>query len=85
MINIKRCAGCCDNYYNSANSNTGMCWARPTAKMVWKKEVPIDQRPPWNQKAQYLPSCYRRPGCVYVKPDQTSCGSSPLSLKEILR
>lgn len=40
-------------------------------KLIWRKEVHIDQRPPWNQKAKLLPNCYHKPRYVYVGPDQT--------------
>ena len=66
-----RCAGCRDNFYNSDNSNTGECWSFAEAKVVSKKEVHIDQRPPWDQKPGKFLDCYRKPRHVYVNPDQT--------------
>lgn len=67
----QKCAGCRDNFYNSSNSTTGECWSLNDAKMVWKKEIPVDQRPPWTQKARRFLSCFRRTRCVYVSPEQT--------------
>lgn len=36
-----------------------------------RKEVHIDQRPPWDQKARLFPSCYKKQRHVYVGPKQT--------------
>ena len=69
---LKHCAGCHDNFYNHpGNSPDGRCWSLDTMKLVIKKEVSIDQRPPWTQKAKRLPACYHRPRFVYVGKDQT--------------
>lgn len=69
MINrLKYCARCRDNCYNQGAER---CWSFDTAKVVWRKEVPMDQRPPWTQKAKRVLSCYRRSGYVYVDPDRT--------------
>ena len=71
IISRKWCSGCHDDFYNvSGNSTDGICWCRDTAKIIWRKEVSIDQRPPWTQKAKRLPSCYHRQRYVYVKPNQ---------------
>ncbi len=68
-----RCAGCRDNFYNQyGNSHTGECWSLKDARVVLKKEVHIDQRPPWNQKPIKVLSCFRRPRHVYVDPNQTN-------------
>lgn len=69
---LKHCVGCHDNFYNcSGNSSSGRCWSLASMKLVWKKEVSFDQRPPWTQKAKRVPDCYHRPGYVYVGPNQT--------------
>lgn len=66
-MNPKHCVGCYNDFYNDGFKGT-KCWSLKTAKMVWKKEVDVDQLPPWNQKAKRLPSCYRKQRCVYVEP-----------------
>jgi hypothetical protein len=67
-----RCTGCYDDHYNQpGNSNTGECWSLESAKLILRKEVSIDQCPPWNQKAKQLPSCYHRQRYVYVDPEVT--------------
>lgn len=69
----KYCRGCHDNIYNNSADNpsgTAQCWLLKDAEVVWRKEVHIDQRPPWKQKAKRFLSCYRRPKYVYVNPNQ---------------
>lgn len=69
---LRHCAGCHDDFYNHAgNSPDGRCWSLATMELDWRKEVPVDQRPPWTQKAKRLPKCYHRPRFVYVGPKQT--------------
>lgn len=67
-LKLKYCAGRRDNYYNQGAER---CWSFDTATTVWRKEVPMDQRPPWTQEAKRVLSCYRRPGYVYVDPKRT--------------
>lgn len=68
---LKYCAGCRDDFYNGKNPyGISECWSLADAKVVWKKEVPIDQRPPWKQKAKKVLNCYRRPRYVYVDADR---------------
>jgi hypothetical protein len=66
-----KCSGCYCNDYNYGLGGSRECWSLEDAKMIMRKEVSIDQIPPWNQEAKLLPSCYRRSRYVYVKPDQT--------------
>ena len=64
---------CNDCYYNGYNHGFGgvkECWYFKTAKLIWRKEVHIDQIPPWNQKAKRFPNCYRRSRYVYVSPER---------------
>jgi len=68
---LKRCVGCQQDFYNGKNDlGVKECWSLERAKIVWKKEVHIDQRPPWTQKAKRLLSCFHRARYVYVKPEQ---------------
>ena len=68
----KHCAGCRNNFYNGHNNlNVKACFSLKGAKLVMKKEVHIDQVPPWNQKAKMLPSCYHADGYIYVDKDRT--------------
>jgi hypothetical protein len=65
----KHCAGCYNNYYNYDNrSDTGECWLLRNARLVMRKKVPSNQRPPWNQPVQSFPHCYRAPGYAFVEP-----------------
>jgi len=65
------CIGCYNNDYNYGLDRAKECWCFETAELIWRKEVHIDQVPPWNQKAKKLPSCYKKQRYVYVKPNQT--------------
>jgi len=64
------CVGCYCNDYNHGLGSAKECWSFESAKLIFRKEVPIDQRPPWIQAAKQFPNCYRRTGYVYVGPDQ---------------
>lgn len=67
----KHCVGCYNDYYNHGNnSNTGECWLLKRAKLIMRKRVHINQRPPWKQKARKYPNCYRETGYVFVGPNQ---------------
>ncbi len=68
---LRQCVGCHDDFYNHRGSECGLCWSLSSMKLVLKKEVHINQRPPWTQKAIRVPDCYHRPQYVYVGKDQT--------------
>ena len=65
------CRGCYNDVYNHGCGGATKCWSLSSATMVLKKEVSIDQRPPWNQKARQFLSCFKRQRYVYVAPDRT--------------
>ena len=65
------CADCYNNDYNHGLGGSKECWHFKNAKVIWRKAVHIDQRPPWNQKAGRYPDCYRRQRFVFVSPDRT--------------
>ena len=65
------CVGCRDNFYNGNNPlGVAECWMYKDAKLIPRKEVSIDQRPPWTQEPRLLPNCYSRSRYVYVRPDR---------------
>lgn len=66
---LKYCVGCRDNVYNLGLNGVTECWMLKNAKLVWKKAVPIDQRPPWTQPARRVLDCYREKGYIYVHKD----------------
>lgn len=69
---MQHCAGCRNDFYNGKNDlGVTQCWSLKSAKLVRRKEVPINQRPPWNQEAREFFNCYHRPGYVYVEPNVT--------------
>lgn len=73
MKKVKKsdCVGCRDNFYNGNNSlGVKECWSLASAKLIQRKQVPLDQRPPWDQPYEKRPSCYKRSGYVFVnKPE----------------
>lgn len=72
MMDKKHCAGCHNNVYNHGLGGAEQCWSLSSAKIEWRKEVHVDQVPPWDQKAKRVPSCYRKPRYVYVDADRTN-------------
>jgi len=72
-VTAKHCVGCRDNFYNG-NNDMGIkqCWCMEGATLVKKKQVGIDDVPPWDwQPVVTVPSCYRKKGYVHVGPKQT--------------
>ena len=68
---LSHCSGCYCNDYNHGLGGAKECWHLDTMKLAPRKEVHVDQRPPWNQRATLLPTCYHRQRYVYVAADQT--------------
>lgn len=62
----KFCEGCYNNIYNGEKAEE--CWCYKTAKMVMRKKVPLDQRPPWTQDPIPVPDCYKETGFVFTDP-----------------
>jgi len=69
----KHCTGCRDNYYNTPGNSTDPagCWGLKSARLILRKRVSMDQRPPWTQKAVKVLSCRRERGYVFVGKNQT--------------
>jgi len=66
---LEYCKGCRENYYNSNNPHgIKCCWSFEKAKVVWRKLVHLDDRPPWNHKAQRVLNCYKKPRYVSIDP-----------------
>ncbi len=63
---LKMCQGCRDNFYNG-NNDLGVkeCWALDSAKLIKRKKIHVNQRPPWNQKPISVLSCYSQPSFVF--------------------
>ena len=64
------CKGCYNDAYNHGLGGSKECWMFSKAKVIWRKEVHIDQVPPWKQKAKRFPDCYNKSSYVYVSPDR---------------
>ena len=68
VMSKSRCAGCYNNVYNGELAKE--CWSLPTAVVVLKKPVHVDERPPWRATPQELPDCYTLRRFIYVQPTQ---------------
>lgn len=67
---VRDCAGCHNDFYNGHNDlGVSRCWSLESAEFVKRIEVHVDQRPPYHQKPIKVPSCFKRPRHVYVKPE----------------
>lgn len=63
----KHCSGCEDNFYNGNNPlGVKECWMLSDMKLIKRKEVGINDRPPWTWKSKKYPNCYERRGYVYI-------------------
>lgn len=71
MIDVKYCFGCRDDFYNGKNSyGVQECWSRKSAKLVKKKLIPIDLRPPYLYiKTKEIPNCYYKERYSSVAPE----------------
>lgn len=70
---LRHCIGCHNDFYNDKNPlGVKRCWHLVTAHMVSKKEVHIDQVPPWDQNASQFLSCFQRDHHIYVEPSRTN-------------
>jgi len=56
---LAMCSGCSEDFYNDHNPyGIKECWNLKTATVALKKEVHVDQVPPWENKTR---ECYVRP------------------------
>ena len=66
---LRHCIGCHCDFYNGNNPyNIKECWSLEDAELVMKKQVHINQVPPWKQAPIKVLNCYRRDGYVFVDP-----------------
>lgn len=76
---LSHCAGCENEYYNNRGTSAAandLCWSINSATLELRKKVPLHQRPPWNQKAKRVLSCYHEKGYVFIVPASTRRQSS---------
>lgn len=66
-IDVKHCKGCYNDFYNYLHDGK-RCWHFDSARLVLRKEVHVDQVPPWTQEPIEVPTCYRKPKYVYIDP-----------------
>ena len=64
----KHCLGCEEDFYNDKNPlGSKVCWSLQDAKLIMRKRVGINERPPWKRKPEKLPDCYRQKGYVFIR------------------
>jgi len=72
-MDVKHCVGCEQNFYNGNNPHgVKECWMLESAKLVSKKQVSVNDVPPWNHKPTLVPSCYSKLGYVFIDPKRTN-------------
>lgn len=66
----KYCHGCYNSCYNGELAD--QCWSLDGAKIVQRKFIGLDDRPPWTtQKPETTLSCHHRQRFVAVEPERT--------------
>ena len=71
QVKLSHCVGCHNDVYNHGCEGSQRCWSLAKAKLIKRKEVHINQVPPWTQKPRLMLSCYHRPQYVYINGDRT--------------
>ena len=62
----RKCQGCHNDIYNHGAGGAKECFSLKTAKIIFRKEVHVDQIPPYKQAAKRFPSCYNKPRFCYL-------------------
>ena len=61
------CVGCENNFYNGNNSyGVKECWSFENAIIKIRKQVGLNDRPPWKWKGKKMLSCYHKKGYFFV-------------------
>jgi hypothetical protein len=66
----RNCYGCYNDDYNRGLGGAEECWGFKKAKLIMRKKVHVDDRPPWKQAPALYPSCYRQPRFVFMQPNR---------------
>lgn len=70
MKDKKHCSGCEQNFYNGNNQyGVKECWCFKNAKIIMRKKVHVDQQPPWKQKFEKFPDCYRQKRYAFLNKE----------------
>jgi len=68
---LKYCVGCREDFYNGHNPyDIKRCWCLKSAKVVWRKLVHVDDRPPFDHKAQRVLDCYTKSRHICIEPKE---------------
>ena len=66
------CSGCHNNFYNDNNPHgVKECWTYKSAKVIKRRAVHRDERPPWKGTPRWMFDCFNEPGWWYVDPKVT--------------
>lgn len=64
---LKNCYGCEQDFYNGKNSfGVEECWHLADMKIIWRKKVSVEQRPPFPQPYKRYPQCYQQKRYVFI-------------------
>jgi len=63
---LKHCSGCYNNDYNCGLGGAKECWCLDSMELIKRKKVHVDQVPPWIQRPQLYPNCYKQPRYVFI-------------------
>ena len=67
---LRHCQGCRNDFYNGKNPyKIKECFSLKSAELMLKKEVYVNQIPPWNQEPRQILSCYHKEDFIYVDPN----------------
>ena len=61
----ENCEQCYNDLYNHGFNGAKECWLFKTAKLIMRKEIHIDQIPPYKQRAEFFPDCYYKQKYYY--------------------
>lgn len=66
----KDCVGCENNFYNGNNDlGVSECWSfDKKKKLISRKPVHIDDKPPWLNKPEKHPDCYHKRRWLFIDP-----------------
>ena len=61
----QHCSGCHDDVYNHGCGGSKECWMLSSMKLIKRREIHVDEIPPFEGKLKRIPDCYHRPRFVY--------------------
>lgn len=68
IVTKDNCRGCYNDDYNHGLGGAKECWSFPTAVVVLRRRVHMDEVPPWKREPEELPNCYTQKRYIFVEP-----------------